>query len=224
MGGTERTFVLDVPANYQQGSPTPVLIAFHGMGTDGELFRSQFYGNLLSAFGDDYLVVHPDALGDPTSWDSQGDSDVAFFDALVALLEATYCVDASRIFATGHSSGGFFTNVLGCQRGDVLRGIAPQSGGGPFFAQNCVGPLAAIILHGTDDPSVTLESGEGSRDHWGEEAGCELSTSSTWSANEVCLSYADCDPATPVVFCPYVGDHNIWEEAPEAIFSFFQSL
>ncbi len=129
MNGTARTFIVDVPVSYDPDVPTPVLFAFHGMGIDATFFRS--WANLLSAFGSSYIVVHPNALGDPTEWDTYGDKDYAFFDALFDLISSTYCVDAERIFVTGHSSGGWFTNGLGCRRGDVIRGIAPQSGSGP---------------------------------------------------------------------------------------------
>ena len=53
-----------------------------------------------------------------TAWDSQGGPDVGFF--------ATHCIDEDRIIATGHSSGGFFTNVLGCQQVDVQREICQE--------------------------------------------------------------------------------------------------
>jgi poly(3-hydroxybutyrate) depolymerase len=68
--------------------------------------------------GDEAIVVHADALGAPTSWNNQ--ADVPFFDALLAELTSSLCIDTERVFATG----GFFTNTLGCQSGDVPRAIA----------------------------------------------------------------------------------------------------
>jgi polyhydroxybutyrate depolymerase len=157
--GVTRTYILDVPSGYDGTTPLPLVFAFHGATTSGEFFRGRFYGNLLSTMSDAAIVVHPDALGAPTAWDN--DADVPFFDALLASLEATACVDQARVFATGHSSGGFFTNTLGCQRGDVLRAIAPISAGGPFgFGGNaCRGEVAVWLAHAENDETVSFDLG-----------------------------------------------------------------
>jgi hypothetical protein len=48
-------------------------------------------------------------------------------------------------------------------RGNVLRGIAPQSGAGPLV-KNCKGPVATAIIHGNADPNVLPAEGVKSRD------------------------------------------------------------
>jgi polyhydroxybutyrate depolymerase len=223
--GTTRTFIVDVPPSYDPNLPLPILFAFHGMGTSGDLFRSQFYGNLPSAFGNDTLLVHPDALGDPTAWDNGGD-DVLFFDAMLELLSSLYCVDMSRVFATGHSSGGFFTNTLGCQRGDVLRAIAPVSGGGPFvFGGNgCVGQLAVWLTHGSNDETVAFTSGEDSRDYWGEANQCDLTQSTPTPGDAPCVDYPGCDAGFPVRWCVHEDGHNWPSFIPQAMHDFFFAL
>ena len=229
VGETERTFIVDVPAGYDPNTPTPVLFGFHGAGTDGELYRSAFYGNLLSTFGDEYIVVHPDALaGDDgrTMWSFQGGADVDFFDAMVELLTQNYCVDEDRLFASGHSSGGFFTNVLGCERGDVLRAIGPISGGGPivFGGATCAGQVAAWLAHGIDDTTVELSNGEGSRDHWAEANGCDTTQTTIPSADYPCVEYVGCDAGYAVRWCAYEGDHNPPDFGPQGLYDFFSSL
>ena len=226
VGGTTRTFIVDVPVGYAPGVPTPILFGFHGMSTSGELFRSQFYGNLLSAFGDDFIVVHPNAEGDPTAWATSGGDDVLFFDALLALLAATYCIDETRVFVTGHSSGGFFTNTLGCQRGEVLRGVGPVSGGGPFTfgGSTCTGQVAAWIAHGNNDETVDFSNGESSRDHWAAANGCDTSQSTVPSPNYPCVEYVGCDPSYPVRWCEYDDGHDWASFAPEAMHDFFSGL
>ncbi len=218
-----RTYVLDVPSNYNPDTPYPIIFGFHGMGTSGSLFRSAFYGNLLSAMGDEVIVVHPDAIGDPTAWNTE--VDVPFFDELLTYLQTVLCIDSSRIFATGHSSGGFFTNMLGCLRGDILRGIAPVSGGGPMVwgGNGCTGQVAAWIAHGENDETVAITSGEGSRDHWGESNSCNLSSSSPSSPAE-CVDYAECNAAYPVRWCVYQDGHNWPSFGPQGMWDFFKSL
>jgi hypothetical protein len=44
------------------------------------------------------------------------------------------------------------------------------------------------------------------------------------SSNHVCLDYSGCDDGYPLVFCPYEGDHNLWDAAPEIMFEFFEAL
>jgi poly(3-hydroxybutyrate) depolymerase len=34
------------------------------------------------------------------------------------MLLAHYCLDASHVFAVGHSSGGFFSHILACRYGE----------------------------------------------------------------------------------------------------------
>jgi poly(3-hydroxybutyrate) depolymerase len=193
------------------------------MGTDGEMFRGQFYGNLLSAMADEAIVVHPNAAGDPTAWDTS--TDVDFFDAMLGQLTGMVCIDEGRIFATGHSSGGFFSNSLGCERGDVLRGIAPVSGGGPmtFGGGSCAGQVAAWIAHAPNDDTVDFSSGQGSRDHWAEANGCDINATEPATPAE-CVSYGGCDTGYPVMWCEYDDGHNWPSFAPQGMWDFFKSL
>jgi len=195
------------------------------MGTDGELFSSQFYGNLGSTLGDEFILVYPDALGTPTAWDMQGAEDTDFFDTLLDLMSTTYCIDEARIFATGHSSGGYFTNTLACQRGDVLRAIGPVSGGGPFvFGTTCTGQVAAWITHGTADETVALTNGESSRDYWAEQNGCDVTQTTVPSPDYPCVEYTGCDAGFPVRWCEHPGGHDWPTFVPQGLYDFFASF
>lgn len=220
VGGVMRTYVLDIPPDYDGATAYPIVFAFHGATTSGQFFRSAFYGNLLSAMGDEAIVVHPDALGTPTVWSSQ--ADLPFFDSLLAELTSELCVDEDRVFATGHSSGGFFTNTLGCQRGDVLRGIAPVSGGGRFNRNGCVGQVAAWLAHGENDETVPIVNGERSRDDLLAANGCDAEPEPV--SPEPCLEYAGCDGGFAVRWCVYQDGHNWPDFAPQGIWSFFSAL
>jgi poly(3-hydroxybutyrate) depolymerase len=222
VAGVTRTYVLDIPEAYTGSTPYPIVFAFHGATTSGQFFRSTFYGNLLSTMGDEAIVVHPDALGDPTAWNNQ--ADVPFFDALVAELSSSLCIDRERVFATGHSSGGFFTNTLGCQRGDVLRAIAPVSAGGPFVfgGASCTGAVAVWLAHGENDETVTFDNGEASRDRWLDANAC--GETSAPISPEPCEEYSGCADGAPVRWCVYQDGHNWPDFAPEGIWEFFSSL
>jgi polyhydroxybutyrate depolymerase len=218
--GTARTYVLDLPSGYDGTTPFPIVFAFHGATTSGEFFRSAFYGNLLSTMADDAILVHPDALGDPTAWNTA--ADLPFFDALLAELNSDLCVDQERVFATGHSSGGFFTNTLGCQRGDVLRAIAPVAGGGPFANAGCRGEVAVWLAHGENDPMVPFETGVASRDRWLQANGCSEVTSAVVPAP--CVEYSGCAAGLPVRWCVHEDGHSWPGFAPQGIAEFFGSF
>jgi poly(3-hydroxybutyrate) depolymerase len=226
--GATRTFIVDVPSDYDEGTPYPLLFGFHGRGFSAAEFRSASYGNLLSVAGDSAIVVHPDALGEAElAWDVESLDDVRFFDALLEELTSELCVDESRVFAAGHSSGAYFVNLLGCVRGDSLRAIAPVAGGGPFGSgggsPSCEGPLSAWIAHAEDDETVLFQNGENSRDYWLESDSC-----STDSFDDVtpspCVAYEGCDAGLAVNWCVYDGGHDWPSFGARGIWSFFERL
>src|SRR6202020_2033201 len=59
--------------------------------------------------------------------DATGD-DFAFIDAMKADVRQDQCLDATHLFATGFSMGGYFAEHIGCYRSDI-RAVAPHSGG-----------------------------------------------------------------------------------------------
>jgi polyhydroxybutyrate depolymerase len=218
VGDRTRTYALTVPKGYTPSTPLPVVFAWHGMGGSGSIARSYFH--LDSAIANRAIVVYPDGLpvGDGgTGWDlTAAGIDVAFFDALLAYVSDNYCIDRNRVFSTGHSYGGFFTNALGCYRGDVLRAIAPVAGMPPTaYGRNtvtCAGKVAALVIHGENDPTVDYaRGGEGGRDFWIAQNGCS-STDAVAITPAACLEYQSCQPDLPVVFCTHTEGHD-WPTA-----------
>jgi polyhydroxybutyrate depolymerase len=223
--GVTRTFIVDVPSDYDESTPYPLLFGFHGRGFSAAEFRSASYGNLLSVAGDVAIVVHPDALGEPErAWETEALDDVRFFDALLEELSDGLCIDTARVFAAGHSSGAYFTNTLGCERGDSLRAIAPVAGGGPFGSDgrgpSCRAPLPAWIAHAEDDETVPFENGENSRDYWLESDACEESFDDV--SPSPCVAYEGCRAGLAVNWCVYDGGHDWPSFGARGIWSFFE--
>lgn len=214
VGSESRAYRLNLPAGYDEGRAYPLVFGFHGAGSGAAVFESDFYGGLLPVAGGEAILIFPQALQRPlplpneVQWQIDGSEDIAFFDAMLAEAKSSLCVDEARIFATGHSSGGYFTNRLGCERGDALRAIAPLAGGGPFTALTgpCVGQVAAWLEHGVSDVVVTVDKGEASRDHWLAENGCASSSASTTPSG--CVAYDSCEPGYPVHWCESAGGHE----------------
>jgi poly(3-hydroxybutyrate) depolymerase len=179
--GTSREYALELPTGYDGKTPAPVMFAFHGTTTDGQKFLGPGYGDVRNGAAGRLILVAPNGLGrtgGDTGWlDTSGrgseinQEDVDFFDALIALLKADYCVDTRRIFAIGHSAGGLMSNYLGCIRGDIVRAIGPFSGWGPTrsamgrtISAQCVGSVAAFVGHnpreGDPDECAKLSGGK----------------------------------------------------------------
>jgi polyhydroxybutyrate depolymerase len=229
--GSQRAYDLSVPSSYDAKKSYPLVFAFHGGGGDAQSARETFRFSRIA--GNDAIFVYPSAHDGNWDLDSPADDneDVAFFDAVVASLEASHCVDKTRIFATGYSNGGYFSNQLGCRRGNVLRAIASHAGGGPYGGDDgyddsghlkCNGkPVAAMIFHSEDDDTVSVEDGESSVAHWRWANSCNARTSQ--AAPDPCVSFDGCK--NPVVWCGISGiGHDFWSEGAAATFRFFASF
>ena len=130
------------------------------------------------------------------------------FDTLVDYLTSTYCIDRNRIFSTGLSAGAYFSNHLGCLRGNVLRAIAPVAGG-LVETSNCVGNVGAFIAHASNDELVDFTTGGiATRDFWIAKNGCSTTLAPVTVSPEECVEYQGCQPDLPVVWCVHTEGHN----------------
>ncbi len=226
--GEERSYILAVPSGYDSSNHYPLVFAFHGLGSNAA--QARLYFGVEEASDGAAIVVYPNGLpgygtGTQTGWNLfPSGEDFELFDALLARISANYCIDDARVFATGHSYGGYFSNCLGCSRGAALRAIAPVAGGGPYVP--CDGGLAAWIAHGTLDSTVAISEGEASRDHWRDANGCDDTTSPTTPSP--CVAYDGCDTGLPVIWCEHdettLGGHGWPSFAPQGIWNFFDSF
>ena len=207
----DRTYHLWVPKSYDPKRGYPLIFRWHGQGGDG------LSGGLdiEAVAGEDAIIVGADGL--QGSW---GLDDLVFFDRMLEEIEAMYCIDRSRIFSYGFSIGGFFTNLLACERGEVLRGSASIAGGP--WSNDCHGNVARWFLHDEGDQSIPIALGEASRNRAIKANGC---STTTVDEGDSCVRYVECEKA-PVVWCQTRGfGHNIRSDfAPSRVWKFFQSL
>ena len=220
VGGATRHYQLFVPASYDGSAPLDLVFVFHGLGGDGSQIRA--YLSLESVADGEALFVYPDgvaqaAAGGETAWAA---TDLSFLDAMIDEVSSLYCVDAERIFAMGHSYGAYMTNLVGCERGDVVRGIAAVSGGS--IGGTCRGPVAAWLAHGRSDGTVPESQGLGARDGWLENNGC--ASTGTPTPPSPCVTYA-CTEGAPVTWCAFDGGHfPLPAFTRPAIWDFFSAL
>jgi len=162
-GGELRTYRLHVPATYLSRRPTPLVLSFHGYAQDA---TQQDAYSTLPAFADEagFILVTPEGSGSPEGWDipgvynENGTDDVAFVNQLVSDLSNTLCLDARRIYATGHSNGAEMASQVACELPWLFAAVAPVSGA---VFQDCVGAgVPVIAFQGDADYNVPLEESE----------------------------------------------------------------
>ena len=203
--GQEREYYLRIPKNYDPQRAYPLVFRFHGSGGNG------ISGGLdiEASSRDDALIVSPSGLNERWSFRAEG-PDVVLFDTLLRELSATLCIDQRRVFTYGFSAGATFANLLACTRSEWVRGVVAVSGG--TRADNCGGPVAAMIIHGKNDEVVVPAEGEAARDQYLALSGC--GTENAPQEPEPCVAYAGCDDSAPVMYCATNSGHN-----PQGAFS-----
>ncbi|KAH7122754.1 hypothetical protein B0J11DRAFT_347325 [Dendryphion nanum] len=142
-GASPRKYRIHLPESYQNNVSVPLILSYHGRSRDSKYqeILSQFSN---SSYGFEGISVYPEGVpfgprntkqweGDP---DSHNISDTIFTIELIQYLSEAYCIDPNRIYATGKSNGGGFTNVLACDptTSGLIAAFAPVSGA--FYLEN----------------------------------------------------------------------------------------
>jgi len=160
--GRSRTYQLYVPLHYDGVQRVPVVFEFHGYGADA--VQQVLYGDFRPlADRDGFLIVAPDGQGETRHFNLTGEAglqdDVAMVGALLDHVEASFCVDTRRVFATGMSDGGLMSSVLACRSADRFAAFGPVAL--VVYVPTCIStrPVAVVAFSGTADPIVPFIGG-----------------------------------------------------------------
>eukprot|EP01117_Protostelium_nocturnum_P018364 TRINITY_DN7668_c0_g1_i1.p1 TRINITY_DN7668_c0_g1~~TRINITY_DN7668_c0_g1_i1.p1 ORF type:complete len:309 (-),score=99.70 TRINITY_DN7668_c0_g1_i1:46-972(-) len=175
-----REFFVYAPSSFKSNSTHsyPLVIFFHGLGADYNM--AQRLGVVDEAMKGGYILIA--GRGTPSvipnikgkrSWNAgvcctggnPGPDDVTFARTAISMVQAVANINKSRIFVMGQSNGGFMTDRLACEAGDLWAAAASHSGctilgkGGKSGLDQCdkaVGnhKFSYLHLHGLDDPTV----------------------------------------------------------------------
>lgn len=227
VSGVARSFELSIPADYDPAKPARLVFGWHGLGGNGALLQAytSVEGASAAAAGNAASIfAYPDGLVDPqfgaTAWKVE---DADLYDAIVDELSSELCIDSSRIFSYGHSFGGYFSNVLGCLRGNSLRAIAPVAGGLLPGLGTCDAAMPVWLSHAADDGTVPVSEGQAARDRWISENQC--AQTSVAVDPSPCQAYEGCTGSAKVVWCETAtGGHGWPSYANAAIWAFFASF
>ncbi len=170
--GETRTYRLHLPAHYDTIRRAPLVIILHGHGETAENFE-KYTGMSDKADAEGFIAVYPQALGDPSDWHTAVDGprkrdDIRFIRDIIDLLETRYRIDPRRIYAAGHSNGGFMTYRLASALSDRLAAIGVTAGsigmvndqGDTVRIAPPAHPVSVIHFHGMADPSVPYDGGK----------------------------------------------------------------
>jgi len=157
VGGVTRTALVHVPASVRASRRAPLVLSFHGAGSTAE-FQASYDGVDAQADAAGFIAVHPQGLtinllgATVLGWDifSANSSEPAFVRALLDRLDATLCVDDSRVYAIGISNGGGMVELLACTLSDRIAAVATVAA---LPALPCPGsrPVPTIAFHGRQD-------------------------------------------------------------------------
>ncbi len=176
----ERPYQLHVPPTAPPRGGWPVVVMFHGGGGTAPLAMNDTGWPAL-ADRQGFLAVFPEGsrpdpgrpprfMRNPQTWNDgsprQGAAgvrrqadDVAFFQELMADLQAHFPLDASRIYLTGFSNGASLTFRLARQLGARIAAIAPVAGTDWLKAPPPDPAVSVLYLTGTADPVNPIQGG-----------------------------------------------------------------
>lgn len=221
-----RHYVLYVPPSYDGTTALPVVINLHGDGSNAvqQAFVSGFQFKAAAA---DFITITPDATGTPQTWNflpiTGGADDIGFIRAALDRTEADLCVDASRVYATGISSGASMAVRLACSLPDRIAAIGLVAG--IWYPSDCptTKPMPVIEFHGTNDPVAPFAGGvvlagatpspdiEDAAAAWANADGCDPDAASDRvAANVRTLAYSQCRDNVAVELFIVEGGGHTW--------------
>jgi polyhydroxybutyrate depolymerase len=227
--------IVTFPNGYDGSTPVPLMFGFHGANRTHQEFYEVDARTEGSELEKHFVMVYLKAAG--SGWAS---SDKSRLDTAYDQLTQDHCIDTNRVFATGHSSGAHFIEVLLCGGETRLKGVALVSG-----SKQCASWAAvpAMLIHGTNDQErVSLGDADGQQElgPFVESNGCGSTTTpyaAAMSCNSIynqasvdngCVSYAGC--SAPFVFCShddqnYGGTNHGWPcFANQTMYAFLSAI
>jgi len=189
--GLKRQFITYLPAGYSANDKLPIVISLHGrLGTAERQIKFADFRPIADK--EKFIIVCPQGIdrswndGRGTPAHDKGINDIKFMDELVTYILKTYHGDASRVYLTGMSNGGFMSSRLACELSERIAAIAVV--GASMDRDAGYGPLSAMpvmYIQGTKDPLVPFAGGAMKKGAGGEIYGHE-EVLKKWAAMDNC--------------------------------------
>jgi poly(3-hydroxybutyrate) depolymerase len=236
----DRTYIIDIPTNYDKSKPYRLFYTSHWIGSTSEAVRDQnyyFLKPLAAAANEPAIFVAPQSDG--STWQEK---DHALFDDILAYVKENLCIDETRVFATGFSFGGMITYSLSVNHQKDIRaavGIAPANYN-IYVPTKTHAPIAWMQTTGMSDTTCPWIQGS-STTNGAKFIGIEHATDNgctvpadipTWKQGDhTCYDFTGCKAGYPTKVCTFDGGHtNIDADAgtqnwiPEESWKFFKQF
>jgi polyhydroxybutyrate depolymerase len=238
VSGHRRTVIVHIPAGYAGTSKLALVLNLHGSESTASA-EEKFSGMDAIADADHFIVAYPQALiadGLGYDWNIPGQplvngklppasapSDVTFLTTLVRDLADRYCINLSRVYATGVSGGGRMASQLACDASGVFAAVAPVAG--LRYPSPCPAsrPVPVIAFHGTAD-LIDPFAGDGlgywtysvptAARRWAGHDRCAASPQSTSGRGYRLTRYSGCSGGTEVELYAITGEGHEWPGGP----------
>jgi polyhydroxybutyrate depolymerase len=206
-----RNYYLHVPPGL--AAPAPLMISLHGLG-QGARLHALDTGWSAVADAQGFIVAYPQGSGAPPGWNfAQHSVDVQFVLAVVADIEASWCVDVRHVHATGHSNGAIMALRLACDAADVFASVAEYAGGPPDVTGSPCQPSRPIsvgVFSSALDPLSLLVFGYFTRNAWLARNQCPTAPAREPGVLLEASRYAPCAAGTEVIWRAYLLQSHNW--------------
>lgn len=229
VGEETREALIYAPPVKDPKEKRPVVFAFHGHGGTAEFAARKIafhetWPEAISIYPQGLPTAVPkiDPEGRMPGWQKyvgdQDNRDLLFFDAMLKTLATDYQIDADRVYACGHSNGGYMSYVLLAGRGDQLAAVAPIAATHDVRNFKDTKPKPVFHVAGERDPLVKFAAQERSIEQIRKLNGCDEAGK---PAGEFCTEYSSKN-GPPVVAYLHPGAHEVPAGSIKLITEFFQ--
>jgi poly(3-hydroxybutyrate) depolymerase len=215
--GQERTYIIDIPTNYDMNKPYRLFYTSHWIsGTSEQVRDGDYYSLKPLASADNVPAIFIAPQSDGARWQEK---DHALFDDILAFARENLCVDTTRVFATGFSFGGMITYSLSVNHQDDIRaavGLSPANYN-IFVPPKLHEPIAWMQTTGMSDGLTPWVNGDSTTqgakfiaiEHATNNSCAVPEVIPTWrEGDHVCYDFTGCGESFRTRACTFGGGHT----------------
>ncbi len=192
---SSRPYQLKIPANYDPGSPTALIVLLHGYSSNSNEVAN-YFGLIKAADSQGFLLAYPDGTIDSRgnrywngtdaccAFDPDPADDVSYLTSVMDDIAAKYNVDPNRIYFVGHSNGAFMSNRMACEHSSRIAAIVTLAGMQWNDPRLCptTKPVSVLHIHGDLDDTIFFDGGN----VFGTLSPSAFDSTATWAAKDGC--------------------------------------
>ncbi|UCI19933.1 polyhydroxybutyrate depolymerase [Mesorhizobium sp. B2-1-8] len=241
-GGVERQALVYVPTSYQPGNTAPLVLDLHGSASDsveqmdrGMWERSAETNGFVAAELQGALAAQPSGWrwNVPGVTGPDGPDDEGYILDAINALDARFCIDKSRVFASGYSGGARMVAQFACDHPGALAAVGLVAGIRAGFPKDGPNgpepdpatcrpdkPVRIIAFGGLADPVNPFSDGgaaywkygvEKARARWAAIGGCQPSPEVDELSGDIeRMTYQNCRPGAALEYYTVKSGGHVW--------------